>query len=581
MKSTKRWFELAEYASLGFSALGTIAAAATQQTLYAATPLTITLSLNLLNRQELARRTRQIGNNVTQLEQQFSSNVCSLSTQIQSVENSLNALPHSLEKTGISKLEEIRQSSQQEIVQLREQVNILETSFNNLPASSEPIELDSIEIAIAHLKEQLNSLTEQFKNRLEPKEIEEIKEKFTGLVTYEEFTKIESQINQISTQVQAFSATFDFTSLEEKITEIEASLKNFATSKSFISLADRLEISSEKFNNRPELEEIKKIRERLTKLEPVTEQLEEFKAQLTKLATTETVTKIQAQLTEQLNALKFRLDNLPAPLEPINLTEIEQAIATIESQLATLKPIPEQIAQFQSELSLLRVLDLRTNGIKNQLKELANQFVKTEDLEKESTRLSKQFTHQIEIELEKQIQTFNQLIKENQPAYSYELVFDRKGSRKVLLEALKTAQERLILVCPWITNYGADYEVRQLFENFLRREGILEIGWGHLKDINEGRLGNGSFYNGLYNLRILRDRYPNQFKLKVLGTHEKFLVCDRDFVMLGSHNFLTSGDSSIERELGLKTTDPQIVKKLIERFENAPNLDNESAIAIA
>jgi hypothetical protein len=97
MRATKNWRELAEYAFLGFSALGTIAAAATQQTLYAATPLTITLSLNLLNRQELTRRTRQIGNNVTRLEQQVSSNVCSLSSQIQSVEKSLISLANRLD----------------------------------------------------------------------------------------------------------------------------------------------------------------------------------------------------------------------------------------------------------------------------------------------------------------------------------------------------------------------------------------------------------------------------------------------------------------------------------------------------
>jgi len=741
MKSTKRWFELAEYTSLGFSALGTIAAAATQQTLYAATPLTITLSLNLLNRQELARRTRQIGNNVTQLEQQVPSNIRSLSNQIQSVENSLNALPHSLEATSISKLEEIRQKSQQEIVRLREQVNILETNFNNLPASSEPIELDSIEMAIASLSQQLNSLTEQFNNRLEPKEIEEIKDKLTGMVTYDEFTKIDTQINKINTQLQALPSTFNFTSLEEKITEIGASLKNFATSESLISLADRLDLFVEQFKNRPELEEIEKIRKRLSDLEPVTEQLEEFKAQLDRFATAETVTDMQAQLIEQLNALKLHLDNLPVPSEPIDLTEIEQAIAAIIARLASLESIPEQIAQFQSELSLLseqvnlenqsnhldlsstqieelnreieklqqkfqivnhlaseieelkrpvqlsnqigeihqhledldvsmaalhdntnhiekelenqkiqlddrtqqllivpqkleklesvttqlqertKLLERGSNKFVNELnwlnklinhfvkiedleqeltkiskqlkgqihfnieKKLANQFVKVEYLEKELTKISEQFG-QIDVNLEKQIQTFNQLIKETRPAYSYELVFDRDGSRKILIEALKTAQVRLILVCPWLTSTAIKDQIWNEIISSLRRGVNIDIGWGYLSDVDRSTpfsrnnllnavasKGQEWKYEKLPCLENLQGQsYPGHLKMKLLGTHEKFLVCDNSFAMLGSHNFLTSGDSSIERELGLKTTDPHIVKELIERFERAQDL---------
>ncbi|MBR8833365.1 MAG: hypothetical protein DSM106950_04800 [Stigonema ocellatum SAG 48.90 = DSM 106950] len=63
--------------------------------------------------------------------------------------------------------------------------------------------------------------------------------------------------------------------------------------------------------------------------------------------------------------------------------------------------------------------------------------------------------------------------------------------------------------------------------------------------------------------------------MKLLGTHEKFLVCDRSWAMLGSHNFLTSGDSGSEREVGLRTNDPRIIEELISRFERAKNLEEE------
>jgi fructose-1,6-bisphosphatase/sedoheptulose 1,7-bisphosphatase-like protein len=53
------WLEIAEYASLAGSALGIIAAATSSQVIYAAAPLTLALSLNLVNRKRSYHQTRQ------------------------------------------------------------------------------------------------------------------------------------------------------------------------------------------------------------------------------------------------------------------------------------------------------------------------------------------------------------------------------------------------------------------------------------------------------------------------------------------------------------------------------------------
>jgi phosphatidylserine/phosphatidylglycerophosphate/cardiolipin synthase-like enzyme len=60
--------------------------------------------------------------------------------------------------------------------------------------------------------------------------------------------------------------------------------------------------------------------------------------------------------------------------------------------------------------------------------------------------------------------------------------------------------------------------------------------------------------------------YPNRIHLKVLGTHEKFLVCDNSWALITSHNFLTSGASQRAREVGLSTDDKNIIASLINRF---------------
>ncbi len=54
------WTEIAEYASLAGSALGTLVAATTHQMIYSAAPLTLALCLNTLNRNRLRTYVNQI-----------------------------------------------------------------------------------------------------------------------------------------------------------------------------------------------------------------------------------------------------------------------------------------------------------------------------------------------------------------------------------------------------------------------------------------------------------------------------------------------------------------------------------------
>jgi uncharacterized protein YjbI with pentapeptide repeats len=155
----------------------------------------------------------------------------------------------------------------------------------------------------------------------------------------------------------------------------------------------------------------------------------------------------------------------------------------------------------------------------------------------------------------------------------YQLVFDRSHSRAVLMEALSVAQERVIIVCPWLNCNSINDELLQKFRDCLRRGCLIDIGWGYLGD--RQNIGKGWRYNALADLQELANEYPEQFCLDLLGTHENFLVCDSSFAMLGSHNLLTNGDQSAEREVGIRTNDGQIVKQLIERFDSSKVLTEE------
>lgn len=239
------------------------------------------------------------------------------------------------------------------------------------------------------------------------------------------------------------------------------------------------------------------------------------------------------------------------------------------------------------------------------IEQLAEKFV---EMERRLDRLSEQFNNWLELQQQANLQDhLEQLhrqldessappeapvdvanqktevaarVDETQPqplqvqSYEYQLVFDRPGSRAVLMEALEKAQSRLIIVCPWLNRNSIDTNLMQKFRECLNRNCRIDIGWGHLSDRN--RLGFGWRYDALRDLRQLERDYPDQFRLKLLGTHEKFLVCDRTFAMLGSHNLLTSSAQSPEREVGIRTTDPNIIQGLIDRFDGAQVQDAQA-----
>lgn len=151
--------------------------------------------------------------------------------------------------------------------------------------------------------------------------------------------------------------------------------------------------------------------------------------------------------------------------------------------------------------------------------------------------------------------------------YEYRLVFNRPHSRKVLSDALENVQERLILVCPWLTSWATAVVIEKC-EELIKRGVRIDIGWGTLEDLARDQIDT-FWYGALPKLRQLQNEHPEFLYLKKLGTHEKFLVCDNNFAMLGSHNFLTSKESSPEFEVGILIKDTNTIQSLINRFDKS------------
>ena len=189
-----------------------------------------------------------------------------------------------------------------------------------------------------------------------------------------------------------------------------------------------------------------------------------------------------------------------------------------------------------------------------------------------------------------EVAKINELLINVKP-YDYQLIIDRSGSRTAFLEAVKNTEHRLILVCPWLNRSGINDEVIAAIKTLLDKGCRVDIGWGNFSDfpkkypskyprkisraelLQAVKANNKDWkYDALSDLEDL-ERYSDRFSLKLLGTHEKFLVSDNRFAMLGSHNFLTSDERKREREIGFHTNDPRLIEGLIERFDSALNLD--------
>lgn len=162
---------------------------------------------------------------------------------------------------------------------------------------------------------------------------------------------------------------------------------------------------------------------------------------------------------------------------------------------------------------------------------------------------------------------------------------------QALFQALNDAKEQLILVWPWVGTAVLDGELIERFSDVLQRQCRLQIGWCHPSDRQEGRLlqvisqrwglttaRQQRLKATLRQLLPLRKAFPDQFSFKVLGTEERFLVCDRAYAVVGLPGFTAESTALPDLDLRMKTTDPSVVSQLLQRFA-APDPQSENFVA--
>lgn len=129
----RHWLELAEYASLAASGVGSLAVAISGQAFYGVAPLTLALSLGVANRYRFEQQVRLYQN-----------------SEIAQVQKSVNKV----EKTAVTVIVKLRQQLSADIASLREQMAAL-SGNENFDSSNVEIEqqLLSLGVSVASLQE--------------------------------------------------------------------------------------------------------------------------------------------------------------------------------------------------------------------------------------------------------------------------------------------------------------------------------------------------------------------------------------------------------------------------------------------
>lgn len=299
-----------------------------------------------------------------------------------------------------------------------------------------------------------------------------------------------------------------------------------------------------------------------------------------------------AEVQQELNTMGQKLRDLETELAEITVSELagtRQDLALIQNTVSDLTSRIEQdlnqlndrekVQELEQSLAGLESKISRTIAqIEEQLQALQLQTKQLEIEQAEAQITTSQIDTIIGNSLERQMGEISQLLQDVAPC-DYELIFDRPAIYDCLIQAITNSNQRLIIVCPWL-NREVISDLLDKFEAFLERNGQLQIGWGHLADINQGEfpllvqgqwftetLGNRrQYYDALTDLAALREKYPEQLEYKILGTHENFLVADEKMALISSHHFLSTTRDVPEREVAVKTSSLKIIHGLISRF---------------
>lgn len=131
--------------------------------------------------------------------------------------------------------------------------------------------------------------------------------------------------------------------------------------------------------------------------------------------------------------------------------------------------------------------------------------------------------------------------------------------RDYLFKALEKAKQRIMIVSPWIKNYAVDRQFLENLEATLKKKVQVYIFYG----IKGSSQQNDP--RAIQKLEELSNTYNNFSFGKLKNTHRKILVCDAEFGIVTSFNFLSfraDPNLTYRDELGIIIRDAATIEDL-------------------
>lgn len=197
------WLELAEYASIAGSAIGTIAAGLSGHIVYAATPLTLALSLNLVNRQRFDQKMQQKSNSA----------IAGVELAVKSLQQQVQTLPGEPTElyTAVSDLQQKLSSLESHtIADVQAAVKSLEQQVQEFPGESQ-----QLYPMLSQLQQKLHSLEN---SALREQDWENVNVRF--LLMGEKLTEVKN----ITAELQERSSEVDFSEIQYTVRQLQVLL---------------------------------------------------------------------------------------------------------------------------------------------------------------------------------------------------------------------------------------------------------------------------------------------------------------------------------------------------------------------
>ncbi len=515
---------------------------------------------------------------------------------------------------------------QQEVVGLVSAVATLVPKREFTTLASEVAQLraqqESLEEAVAphdqeikSLRSQLDDLNQKFQTREELETLEKVRGALALLQKRMEQIAQAQSPESLAASMQALTSAQLSAQLQPLQTQVEQVQQVIRT----------LDAQAQSLQARTEM--ISQLQEQLAEVHQLAQRLEQQQAalatELAQEATTIVTEQVQSHLSHLQASFPAAASSFPDhPEEAIaGIANLQQQLTQLTHRLEQLEERTEgtEVAAILPEISILRQqFDYLVDRVERLESSLTAEVTPTatgvittaiDPLRQQLQQLSERIDHlqaiasQSGAVTEEMVLTWINTINRHLPTLSagdrHQLLFDPfASSSQVLQEALRQVRKRLILVCPWSTFRELGPSLPTQLATLLERGVQVDIGWSIRPMPPVDLPSNGIDLtpwpvlasdevtipdtSPLYPLEELRQSYPKQLRIRALDTQEHFLVCDRAFALMGGYPWSYLASTAVDldntlplatdtqgplRGIGLKTTDPQIIQLLIDRFQ--------------